>query len=40
MINITIYIIGYYYLLFKKRDLNRNKKTMKKTDNKTDVINK
>ena len=40
MINITIYIIGYYYLLFEKRDLNRNKKTIKKTDNKTDVINK
>ncbi|MDC0153077.1 hypothetical protein OAI81_02290 [Candidatus Pelagibacter sp.] len=40
MINITIYIIGYYYLLFEKRNLNRNKKTIKKTDNKTDVINK
>ena len=40
MINITIYITGYYYLLFKKRDLNRNKKTIKKTDNKTDVISK
>ena len=40
MINITIYITGYYYLLFKKRDLNRNKKTINKTDNKTDIINK